>query len=277
MRAGAEADIIGDLAFPLPARVIATMLGVPWDDLDRLRRWNDEGTDFLGNARTAADPIALTRRTGAGTAAMLAYFEGLVELHRAVPGDDLICDLIATEEQGERLTEEELVSTCGLLFAAGHETTTNAIGNGLLALLRNPVQLGLLRAEPPLIPTAVEELIKYDSPVQLTYRVALDEVQPGDLTIAEGDFVTLLLGSANRDGAAFSDPDVIDVGRRPRHHLSFGTGPHGCLGAFLARLETEVALSALLTRFSGLRLVDVELNRHSNPIFRGVEHLPVTL
>ena len=274
---GDEMDVIADLAFPLPARVIATMLGVPWNDLDQLRRWNDDGTDFLGNARTAPDPVELACRTGASTAAMLAYVGRLVEQHRADPGDDLICDLITIEEQGERLTAEELVSTCGLLFAAGHETTTNAIGNGLLALLRHPDQLAALHGEPTLIPAAVEELIRFDSPVQLLYRVALEEVHLVGLMIEEGDFVTLLLGSANRDAAAFSDPDRLDVRRRPRHYLSFGTGSHACLGAFLARPETEVALSALLARFPGLTLVDEPLTWHTNPIFRGVEHLPVML
>ena len=277
MTIGQSADVIADLAFPLPARVIATMLGVPWDDLDQLRRWNDDGTEFLGNARTSPDPVELSYRAGASTAAQLEYFARLAKQHRADPGDDLICDLIAIEEQGERLTEEELVSTCGLLFAAGHETTTNAIGNGLLALLRRPEQLRALRDEPTLMPVAVEELIRFDSPVQLLYRVALEQVQIGDLTIQEGDFATLLLGSANRDGAVFPDPDRLDVRRRPRHYLSFGTGPHACLGAFLARLETEVALTALLRRFPNPALVDEPLAWHSNPIFRGVERLPVVL
>jgi cytochrome P450 len=276
-RVGEPVDVIADLAFPLPARVIATMLGVPWDDLDRLRAWNDDGTAFLGNARTTTDPVGLAERTGASTAALLDYFAGLAARHRAEPGDDLICDLIAIEEQGERLTEDELLSTCGLLFAAGHETTTNAIGNGLLALLRHPDQWALLREQPDLWPVAVEELIRFDSPVQLLYRVALERVDVGELTIAAGDFVTLLLGSANRDAAAFPDPDRLDLRRRPRHYLSFGTGPHACLGAFLARLETEVALSALLARFPGLALVDEPLAWHPNPIFRGVERLRVIL
>jgi len=276
-RAGDEKDVIADLAFPLPARVIATMLGVPWDDLDDLRTWNDDGTVFLGNARTAPDPIGLASRAGASTAALMAYFTRLVEKHRADPGDDLICDLIAIEDSGEQLTEEELHSTCGLLFAAGHETTTNAIGNGLLALLRNPDQLRILREEPTLMSVAVEELIRYDSPVQLVYRVAVEEVQAGEVTIAEGDFVTLLLGSANRDAAAFPDPDRLDLRRRPRHYLSFGMGAHTCLGAFLARLETEVALTALVGRFPGLALKDEPLTLHTNPIFRGVERLPVAL
>jgi cytochrome P450 len=276
-QSGDRFDVIAELAFPLPSRVIAAMLGVPWDELDRLKQWNDDGADFLGNARTSPTPIELARRTGASYAAMRAYFERLVAEHRANPGDDLICAMIAIEEQGERLTEEELLSTCGLLFAAGHETTTNLIGNGLLALLQHPDQLRLLRDEPQLAPIAVEELTRFDSPIQFLYRVAVAEVQVGEATITPGDIVTLLLGSANRDAEAFPEPDRLDLRRQPRRYLSFGTGPHTCLGAYLARLEGEIALTTLLGRFPGLSLVDEPLSWHPNPIFHGLERLPVVL
>jgi cytochrome P450 len=276
-QAGETFDVIGDLAYPLPARVIASMMGVPWDDVDDLKRWNDDGAAFLGNARTTPDPIGLARQTGTSHTAIMAYFEGLVARHRAEPGDDLICTLIAIEELGERLTEEELLSTCALLFAAGHETTTNLIGNGLLALLRHGEQLSAWRDDPAVAPIAVEELLRFDSPIQFLYRVALDDVEVGGETIAPGDVVTLLLGSANRDPEAYADPDRLDLRRRPRHYLSFGTGPHACLGAFLARLEGEIALTSLIGRFPALTFVDEPLTWNPNPIFRGLERLPVIL
>ena len=276
--AGEPFDVIRDLAYPLPSRVIAEMLGVPWDDLNDLKRWNDAGAAFLGSARTTTDPVGLAHRTAESHVAIMAYFERLVAQHRASPGDDLICDLIAIEEQGERLTEEELLSTCGLLLAAGHETTTNLIGNGLLAMLRHPEQLDLWSQEPAVAPYAVEELLRFDSPIQFLYRVAVAEVQVDGETIQPGDLVTLLLGSANHDAAVFPDPDRLDLRRRPRGYLSFGTGPHVCLGAFLARLEGEIVLSRLIGRFPGLTLRDDEpLTWSTNPIFRGLERLPVML
>jgi cytochrome P450 len=276
-QAGEPFDVIADLAYPLPSRVIAVMLGVPWDRLDDLKHWNDDAAAFLGNARTTADPDGLAHRTATSHDAIMGYLREVVAQHRAAPGDDLICALIAIEEQGERLSEDELLSTCGLLFAAGHETTTNLIGNGLLALLRHPDQLALWREEPTIGPIAVEELLRYDSPIQFLYRVALEPVEIEGETAAAGDLLTLLLASANRDAAAFPDPDRLDLRRRPRHYLSFGTGAHACLGAFLARLEGEIALTRLITRFPGLALRDEPLVWTPNPIFRGLASLPVTL
>lgn len=271
-------DVIGDFAFPLPARVIADLLGVPWEDIGRLKAWNDDGVDFLGNARTTPDPAGLAHRVGTSAREQRAYFEDLVAQHRADPGDDLVCSLLAIREQGDGLTEDELLSTCGLLFAAGHETTTNLIGNGLLALLRNPDQLRALHDEPDLILPAVDELTRYDSPVQFLYRVPLEEIELRGQTIAAGSVLMLLLGSGNRDPEVFPDPDRLDVRRRPRHYLSFGTGAHACLGAFLARIETQIALTALLQRFPSPTLVEDEpLRWHANPIFHGVERLPVIL
>lgn len=277
IRAGDAFDAIRVLAFPLPARVIAELLGVPWDDLDSLKRWTDTSVEFLGSARTATDPLDLAIRTGESNRALRAYFCELVDRRRRQPGDDLISAMLEIEAQGDVLTEDELLSTCGLLFAAGHETTTNLIGNGLLALLRHPDQLQRLRDEPALIPAAVEELLRYDSPVQFVYRVALANVAVGTATITADSLVTLLLGSANRDETVFSDPDRLDVARRPRNYLSFGTGPHTCLGAFLARLETEEALRVLLDRFPRLALADAAPVWCPNPIFRGLERLPLVV
>ena len=274
---GDSFDVIGGLAFPLPARVIASMLGVPWEDLGQLKRWTDDGADFLGNARTTLTPVDLAARTGASYTALMEYFRQQVARHRAEPGDDLICDMLAIEDGGQRLTEAELLSTCGLLFSAGHETTTNLIGNGLLALLRHPDQLQALRDEPALIPAAINELTRYDCPVQFIYRVSLEPVELGATTIPAGQLLTLLLGAANRDPQAFPDPDRLDVRRAPRHHVSFGTGAHACLGGFLARLEAAIALEQLLALAPGLRLSDEPLAWHPNPIFRGLERLLVIL
>ena len=274
---GDPLDVVSELAFPLPARVIASMLGIPWEDLPRLKAWTDDGTDFLGNARTTSAPDELATRTGASYTALMAYFHEQAARHRAEPGDDLICAMLAVEDAGESLTDEELVSTCGLLFSAGHETTTNLIGNGLLALLQHPEQLQALRNEPDLIPGAVDELTRYDSPVQFIYRLSAEDVRLGTTTIPAGQLVVLLLGAANRDPVVFSDPDRLDVRRQPRHYLSFGTGAHACLGGFLARLEAGIALDQLLARAPGLRLADAPLRWHPNPIFRGLERLPVIL
>jgi cytochrome P450 len=276
-RSGQKFDVIHQFAFPLPARVIADMLGIPWADLDRLKVWTDDGIDFLGNARSTNDPVGLARRVGQSYVEMLAYLADLAASHRANPGDDIVCDMIAAEEQGDRLTEDELLATCGALFAAGHETTTNLIGNGLLALLRHPEQLARLRDDPSITGIAIEELLRFDSPAQLIWRVAVEEITVSDTIVEPGSVLLLLLGSGNRDPEAFPDPDRLDLGRRPRHYLSFGTGAHACIGAFLARLEGEIALPTLLHRFPDLTLVDEPLRWHPNPIFRGLEHLVVTV
>jgi len=276
-RPGERFDVIRQFAFPLPARVIADMLGIPHEDLDQLKRWTDDGIDFVGNGRSAPDPVELSARVGASYAEMMAYLGDLAARHRANPGDDLICAMIDAEEHGDRLTEDELLSTCGTLFAAGHETTTNLIGNGLVALLQQPDQLRSLRDDPTITSPAIEELLRYDSPAQLVWRFAGEDIPVGDQTITGETVVLLLLGSGNRDPEAFPDPDRLDLTRHPRPYLSFGTGPHACLGSFLARLEGEIALPALLRRFPDLALTDEPLRYRANPVFRGLEHLQVTL
>jgi cytochrome P450 len=277
-RPGETFDVIGDFAFPLPARVIADLLGVPWEDIARLKAWNDAGVDFLGNALSTPDPEGLAHRVGTMYVEQRAYFEDLIARHRAAPSFDLICSLIAIRDaEGGRLSEDELLSSCALLFAAGHETTTNLIGNGLLALLRNPDQLAVIRDEPDLLPVAVDELTRFDSPVQFIYRVAMEPLTLRGRSIEAGRVLMLLLGSGNRDPEVFADPDRLDLHRRPRHYLSFGTGAHACLGAFLARLEASVALGALLGRFPSPTLADEPLHWNANPIFHGVERLPVVL
>ena len=276
-RPGERFDLIRQFAFPLPARVIADMLGIPHEDLDQLKHWTDDGIDFVGNGRSAPDPVELSARVGASYTDLLAYLGDLAARHRAKPGDDLICAMIYAEERGDRLTEDELLSTCGTLFAAGHETTTNLIGNGLVALLQQPDQLQLLRDDPTLTSPAIEELLRYDSPAQLVWRFASEDIPVGDDVITADTVVLLLLGSGNRDPEAFPDPDRLDLTRHPRHYLSFGTGPHACLGSFLARLEGEIALPALLRRFPNLALSGEPLRFRPNPVFRGLEELSVIL
>jgi pimeloyl-[acyl-carrier protein] synthase len=207
---------------------------------------------------------------------IVAYFRDLVAQRRAVPTDDLISDLIAARDGTDRLSEDELLATCALLFFAGHETTVNLIGNGMLALLRNPDQLQLLCTQPELIDNAVEELLRYDSPVQRTFRLAAEDVQFGNQRIRAGEQVMVMLGAANRDPRRFADPDRLDLLRvDAAQHLSFGGGMHYCVGAPLARMEAQVALTTLLQRLPGLRLRDEAPAWRPGLIFRGLRHLPL--
>jgi cytochrome P450 len=268
-------DIIGDFANPLPAFVIADLLGVPRADRPRLKRWSDEFVLMIGGrprAPTAAEAGAMI----GALVAFVEYFRGMVARRRADPGDDLLSALIRAEERGDVLDDEELLANCVLLMAAGHETTTNLIGNGLLALLRHPDQLLTLRQDPRLVGPAVAELLRYDSPVQSTGRIATEEVVLGGKRIARGQRVGFILGAANRDPEQFPDPDRLDVTRDEARHLSFGYGIHFCLGAPLARLEAEIAFTALLGRFPDLRPASESPLWVENMSFRGLEALPVT-
>lgn len=266
-------DVIRDLANPLPTTVIAEMLGVPPEDRNRFKRWSDDFADFLG---TDGGDWERSRLFLPGIYHLMDYLHGVVERTRSGPGDDLLSALIAAEEQGDKLTEEELIANCLLLLVAGHETTTNLIGNGLLALLSHPEQAGLLRQNPALLPTAIEELLRYESPVQWTSRIPKETVTLDGTRIEAGQFVMLGLGAANRDPAQFTDPDRLDITRREGRHLAFGLGVHYCLGAALARMEGQIALGTLLRRFPRLRLAEDEpLRWRPNFIFRGLEALGV--
>ena len=267
-------DLIADFAFRLPVTVICEMLGIPADDRAL----------FFQRERTAGrllDPVPLTRAEldAENTAhhATAAYFQQLFERRRREPADDLVTQLVQAEENGSQLSNEELTANIILLFGAGHETTVNLIGNGLLALHRHPDQLSLLRAEPGRMPDAIEEFLRYDSSVQMTGRVALEDIADvGGRPIAQGESVLCLLGSANRDPAAYPDhPDRLDITRRDIKPQSFGGGIHFCLGAQLARIEAEVALSTLLRRLPALQLDDAD-NPDWRPTFvlRGLKHLP---
>ncbi len=275
VQARGEMDLIRDLAYPLPATVISVMLGLPPEDRDRFKSWSDDmAASFTSFA--APDIVDRVRRSQRSQQALADYFHGLVEQRRKRPSGDLLSALVAAEEHADVLSEEELLASCVLLLFAGHETTTNLIGNGLLALLRHPDQLQRLRDEPALIASAVEELLRYDSPVQFTSRVTPDEVELGGKRIPKGELITLMIGAANRDPAQFPDSDRLDLARRDNRHLSFAHGVHFCLGAPLARLEGQIAISTVLRRLPRLRLVEQAPPRWgTNLILRGLESFPV--
>ena len=269
-------DLIEDFAFRLPVTIICDMLGIPEDHREVFYTSSRNGGRLL-------DPVPLTRAEideGNASNAMAAlYFQQLFELRRRSPGDDLTTQLVQAEEDGSKLSNEELTANIILLFGAGHETTVNLIGNGLLALYRNPDQLALLKANPALITGAIEEFLRYDSSVQLSGRVALEDIEDlGGKRIPKGESVLCLLGSANRDPAVYPDrPDRLDIARPNVRPLSFGGGIHFCLGAQLARIEAEVAIATLLRRLPDLRLDDAE-NPEWRPTFvlRGLKRLPAS-
>jgi cytochrome P450 len=267
-------ELIEDLAYPLPVAVIAGMLGVPREDWPRFRAWSQvlvAGLDPLSIRE--ADRIA---RFTVAQNAIYDYLGGVVAERRRRPADDLISALIAVEERGDALDERELIVMLVLLLVAGHETTVNLIGNGVHALLRNPDQLALLREQPALLDVAVEELLRWDSPVQLTARVVGEDLELGGRALRRGELVMTLLGAANRDPAQFPDPDRLDLARAPNQHLSFGRGIHFCLGAPLARLEGRVAIGELVRRFPDLRLAG-EPERGETITLRGLRRLPLAV
>ncbi|WP_315807093.1 MULTISPECIES: cytochrome P450 [unclassified Bradyrhizobium] len=267
-------DLIEDFAFRLPVTVICEMLGIPEEHREAFYKSSREGGRLL-------DPVPLSpaeiAEGNAGNAVSKAYFQQLFELRRRQPGDDLTTQLLQAEEDGAKLSHEELTANIILLFGAGHETTVNLIGNGLLALYRNPDQLALLKARPELITNAIEEFLRYDSSVQLTGRVALEDIEDlGGKRIPKGETVLCLLGSANRDPAVYPDrPEQLDIARPNVKPLSFGGGIHHCLGAQLARIEAEVAIGTLLRRLPELKLDDPD-NPDWRPTFvlRGLKRLP---
>ena len=265
-----EADLLASFAFPLPITVICELLGVPAGDRDDFRAWS---ATIVSN--TAAPGVFQAHAT-----AMIRYFTALLAAKRREPGDDLLSALVAARDEEDRLSENELVSMVFLLLVAGHETTVNLIASGVLALLLNPAELARLRAEPALIGGAVEELLRYVNPVNhTTFRCAAEPVEIGGVRISRGDPVLVALSGANRDPARFGDPDRLDLGRDSAGHLAFGHGIHYCLGAPLARLEAEIAVSALLARFGSISLaVPAEsLRWRPSTLIHGLESLPVRL
>jgi cytochrome P450 len=269
-------DLIEDFAFRLPVTIICDMLGIPEEHREAFYAGSRDGGRLL-------DPVPLSKEEiqqgNAGNAMAAMYFKQLFELRRKHPGDDLTTQLVQAEEGGSKLSNEELTANIILLFGAGHETTVNLIGNGLLALHRNPDQLALLKANPGLITNAIEEFLRYDSSVQMTGRVALEDIEDlGGRRIPRGESVLCLLGSANHDPAVYPDrPERLDITRPNVKPLSFGGGIHFCLGAQLARIEAEIAISTLLRRLPDLRLDDAE-NPEWRPTFvlRGLKRLPAS-
>jgi cytochrome P450 len=267
-------DVIREYAYPLPAIVIAELLGLPAEDREQFRAWSTEITAFLGTGHADA------RSAERGQSNMLelrAYLARMIEVRRAAPRADLLSGFVCAEEQGDVLGDSEILGSCVTLLLGGHETTTNLIGNGLLALLRTPDQLARLRRDPDLMPTAVEELLRFDSPVQRVWRLLAAAADLGGRRLERGEAVFLMAGSANRDPAQFADPDTLDLSRKPNRHLTFGHGIHFCLGAPLARLEASIAFTSLLRRFPQIELATKRVDYHPNIAFRGLKSLPVVV
>jgi len=269
-------DLIKDLAYRLPVTIICDMLGIPEDHREVFHTGTGDGVRILEPALLTPDEI---KQGNVRIQMAQMYFQQLFDLRRRSPGDDLTTQLVQAEQDGSRLSNEELTSNIMMLFVAGHGTTVNLIGNGLLALHRNPEQLALLKARPDLMVNAIEEFLRYDSSVQMTGRVALEEIDDlGGKRIPQGESVLCLLGSANRDPAVYPDrPDRLDITRPNVRPLSFGGGIHFCLGAQLARIEAEIAIATLLRRLPDLRIDDVE-NPEWRPTFvlRGLKQLPAS-
>jgi cytochrome P450 len=274
LRAAAAAgrvEFVSEIAVPLPVHMISELLGWPEGERHRLRPWSaaivrlyekDYGIDDEARAEQAVTEFA-------------AMLNELADRRRVEPRADLISALVSVQSDGLRLTRDELIATCMLLLNAGHEATVNAAGNGLLALLQNPRQFDRLRNDRSLLPTAIEEMIRYDAPLQLFHRFALADREYKDVKLRKGDSVGLLYGSANRDPYAFEYPDEFDVGRSPNRHFGFGTGSHFCLGAPLARLELDVLIGTFLERFSDVHLEGEVPRYRAGLVFRGLDELRV--
>jgi cytochrome P450 len=272
--AAGSIDVIEEFAYPIPVNVICEMLGVPVADHERFKGWSLDIARGLDSIWLPPDS-EVPRRSAAARHAISDYFRGLIAERRAAPRGDLLSALIAAEEAGDKLSEDELLATCILLLIAGHETTVNLIGNGVLALLRHPAELSRLRETPGLITSAVEELLRYDGPVQRTARVAGVDATIGGRTIPRGDMVMPFIGAADRDPAQFPEPDRLDLSRSDNRHIAFGWGIHFCLGAPLARVEGQIAIDALVRRLPGLELVNHEPEYRQSLTLRGLKTLPV--
>jgi hypothetical protein len=265
-------DVIRDLATPLPVVVIAELLGVAAADRERFKHWSDDVAVVLdGSIRAAGLPAAAS-----SCAELCEYLRRTLAERRRAPRDDLLSRLLAARERDDALGEDELVATAVLILLAGHETTTNLIGNGVLALGERPEAVERLRRAPELVPAAVEEMLRFDPPVQTTSRAAREAVEISGVRIEPGIEVDLAIAAANRDPAQFRDPERFDLAREPNRHLAFGLGAHFCLGAPLARLEAQVAFAALVRRVPGFKVERAGLQRRPGLVLRGLEALPIS-
>jgi len=265
-------DVVTDLAIPLPVIVIAEMLGVPSADRAQFKAWS---SDIAGTLAGPFQPAAVLERAQRSSNEIADYFREQIEARRRAPRDDLMSALLAAEEHGDLLSEDELLATCILLLVAGNETTTNLIGNGMLALIRHARELRRLQADPSLVDSAVQELLRYDPPAQMTSRVALEEMRLRDKRIERGQVVIAVLAAANRDPAQFPDPDRLDITRPSNRHLAFGHGIHYCIGAPLAVTEAQIAINALLARLPEPEL-EGEPEWGTSFVLRGLERLPIS-
>lgn len=264
-------DLVDSIAYPLPVIVIAEMLGVPPEDRAQFKKWSNDVVATLGGPFTPKDVFQRARQS---IEEMAGYISHVIADRRAHPREDLISGLIAAEEEGQVLSEEEIFATTILLLVAGNETTTNLIGNCVVALLRNPDQLEYLRADLSRMPAAIEELLRFAGPVQATARVAKEDIELGGQVVTEGQVAFAFLAAANRDPEKFADPDRLDLSRNPQDHLAFGDGIHFCLGAPLARAEAQITLRALLERYSHIEFAG-DPTWGGTFIIRGVKHLPL--
>jgi cytochrome P450 len=267
-----EFDFIAEFAGPLPALVIMDMLGVPRAELVRVKRMSDDMALFIGSARVSPEKYGVAE---AATREMVEFFRALIAARRVAPADDLLSALVDVQDQGDRLSEDELLATCILLLFAGHETTTNHIANALRALIRFPEQMRLLREKPEVAASAVEELLRYDGPSAAQVRIVAREREIHGKTLRPGERVFLMLNAANRDPRAYPDPDRLDLQRDGVPHLTFGFGAHICLGFPLARLEGQISLPAVLRRWPSIELATDRLEWINSMVFRGMVSLPV--
>lgn len=269
----AEFDVIGALAYPLPMTVITDLLGVPRADQSQFKKWSLDFASFIGAARLQPEQAAAAV---AGIRDFIAYFQDLVATRRrGAAADDLLSMLMGAEVSGGVLDDEELYTNCVFLLAAGHETTTNLIGNAVYLLLRHPAELARLRADPALVDSTIEEALRYEGSTRWTSRILREDVELHGQVLRKGQSVLLLLAAANRDPQRFAEPDRFDIGRRDNRHLGFGFGPHFCLGAALARLEARAALRGLLHRCPRLLLGETPDRWIPSVFFRGLSALPV--
>jgi cytochrome P450 len=267
-----EMDVIADFAYPLPAIVTAEMLGLPAADRDQLKAWSEDFAEMLGNFQHNPERSSRVLKS---VEDMTAYFRSAIRDQQRCPREGLIHSLMTAEIDGDRLSEDEVIANCIVTMVGGQETTTNLIGNGLLTLLRHPDQLSKLRSDLSLLPCAIEELLRFESPSQHTARLAPEDTELAGRNIRKRQAVIAVMGAANRDPARFPEPDRLDIARKDNRHLAFGWAAHFCFGAPLARIEAQVAFETLLRRMTSLELVSGPLTWRSNLGLRGLNALPV--